>query len=64
MLGPTIFENICEVETNSFEFQWSTQILHLAAMAEAFLRRGGGGKTNDQIFFTYDQGGQWRSKNF
>ena len=35
------------------------------AMAEAFLKCGGGGpKTNDQIFFAYNQGRQWRNEKF
>ena len=25
---------------------------------------GGGAKTNDQIFFTYNQGRQWRNEKF
>ena len=34
-------------------------------MAEAFLKwGGGGGKTNDQIFFIYNQGRQWPSEKF
>ena len=35
-------------------------------MAEAFLKwmGGGGGKTNDQTFFTYIQGRQWRNEKF
>ena len=32
-------------------------------MAEAFLKWGGP-ETNDQIFFIYNQGRQWRSEKF
>ena len=33
-------------------------------MAEAFPNWGGGGKTNEQILFTYNQGRQWRREKF